>query len=100
MDEIVNPVEGNYPGTLLDYTPVKLEYAENNGIDLQLSGYTHQGKGWPGNIITNLIYEISWGYKKKGKTHYYITAVAGTWGLPVRTGSKSEIVNIKINFSN
>lgn len=67
MDEIVNPVEGNYPRTLLDYTPVKLEYAENNGIDLQLSGYTHHRKVWPRNIITNLIYEINWGTRKKGR---------------------------------
>ena len=100
LDEIVKPVEGNYPKILLDHTPVKLEQAEKNGIDLQLSGHTHHGQIWPGNIITNLIYEISWGYKKKGKTHFYVTSGAGTWGPPVRTGSKSEIVNIKINFSN
>jgi predicted MPP superfamily phosphohydrolase len=100
LDEIVKPVEGKYPKILLDHTPVKLEQAEKKGIDLQLSGHTHHGQIWPGNIITNLIYEISWGYKKKGKTHFYVTSGAGTWGPPVRTGSKSEIVNIKINFSN
>jgi predicted MPP superfamily phosphohydrolase len=47
-----------------------------------------------------MIYEISWGYKKKGNTQYYVTSGAGTWGPPVRTGSKSEIVNIKIRFEN
>ncbi|MDZ7626461.1 MAG: metallophosphoesterase [Ignavibacteriaceae bacterium] len=82
----------------LDHTPVKLEQAEQNGIDLQFSGHTHHGQIWPANIITNMIYEISWGYKKKGNTHYYVTSGAGTWGPPVRTGSKSEIVNIKITF--
>lgn len=86
------------PKILLDHTPVKLEQAEKNGIDLQFSGHTHHGQIWPANIITNLIYEISWGYKKKSNTHYYVTSGAGTWGPPVRTGSKSEIVNIKIIF--
>jgi predicted MPP superfamily phosphohydrolase len=99
LDEIVKPVEENYPKILLDHTPVKLEQAEKNSINLQLSGHTHHGQIWPGNIITNLIYEISWGYKKKGKTHYYVTSGAGTWGPPVRTGSKSEIVNIKVIFT-
>ena len=99
LDEIVKPVEENYPKIMLDHTPVKLEQAEKNGIDLQLSGHTHHGQIWPGNIITNLIYEISWGYKKKDKTHYYVTSGAGTWGPPVRTGSKSEIVNIKVIFT-
>ena len=86
------------PKILLDHTPVKLEQAEQNGIDLQFSGHTHHGQIWPANIITNIIYEVSWGYLKKGNTHYYVTSGAGTWGPPVRTGSKSEIVNIKIKF--
>lgn len=99
LNEIVKPVEENYPKIMLDHTPVKLEQAKKNGIDLQLSGHTHHGQIWPGNIITNLIYEISWGYKKKDRTHYYVTSGAGTWGPPVRTGSKSEIVNIKVIFT-
>jgi predicted MPP superfamily phosphohydrolase len=98
LEEIINPINSTHPKILLDHTPVKLEQAEKNGIDLQLSGHTHHGQIWPANIITNMIYEVSWGYLKKGKTHYYVTSGAGTWGPPVRTGSKSEIVNIKITF--
>jgi predicted MPP superfamily phosphohydrolase len=96
--EIMSSINTDYPKILLDHTPVKLEQAEKQGIDLQFSGHTHHGQIWPGNIITNMIYEISWGYKKKGNTHYYVSSGAGTWGPPVRTGSKSEIVNIKIKF--
>jgi hypothetical protein len=98
LEQILESLQGNFPKILLDHTPVKLEQAEKNYIDLQLSGHTHHGQIWPANIITNLIYEVSWGYLKKGKTHYYVTSGAGTWGPPVRTGSKSEIVNIKIKF--
>lgn len=96
--EIMSSINTDYTKILLDHTPVKLEQAEEQGIDLQFSGHTHHGQIWPANIITNMIYEISWGYKKKGNTHYYVTSGAGTWGPPVRTGSKSEIVNIKITF--
>jgi predicted MPP superfamily phosphohydrolase len=99
LEQIVETVDNKYPTILLDHTPVKLERAVNNGIDLQLSGHTHHGQIWPANIITNLIYELSWGYKKKGETQFYVTSGAGTWGPPVRTGSKSEIVNIRIKFS-
>ena len=98
LEQIIKSLQGNFPKILLDHTPVKLEQAEKNYIDLQLSGHTHHGQIWPANIITNLIYEVSWGYLKKGKTHYYVTSGAGTWGPPVRTGSKSEIMNIKITF--
>ena len=100
LNEIVSNLDNNLPKILLDHTPVKLEQAEQNGIDLQLSGHTHHGQIWPANIITNMIYELSWGYLKKGKTHYYVSSGAGTWGPPVRTGSSSEIVNIKVSFTN
>jgi len=98
LEQIINSINSNFPKILLDHTPIKLEQAEKNGIDLQLSGHTHHGQIWPANIITNMIYEVSWGYLKKGKTNYYVTSGAGTWGPPVRTGSKSEIVHIKLKF--
>jgi predicted MPP superfamily phosphohydrolase len=100
LEEIIASIKANHPKIILDHTPVKLEQAERNGIDLQFSGHTHHGQMWPANIITNIIYEVSWGYLKKNKTQYYVTSGAGTWGPPVRTGSKSEIVNIKIKFEN
>lgn len=100
LSDIVKDIQPNYPKILLDHTPFKLEQAEQNGIDLQLSGHTHHGQIFPGNLITKMIYELSWGYKKKGNTHYYVSSGAGTWGPPVRTGSSSEIVNIKVKFTN
>ena len=98
LQQIIQTAETNHPMILLDHTPYKLEEAQKNNIALQLSGHTHHGQIWPANIITNIIYEVSWGYLKKGNTHYYVTSGAGTWGPPVRTGSKSEIVNLKIKF--
>lgn len=68
LDEIVKTISTNHPKILLDHTPFKLEQAEQNKIDLQLSGHTHHGQMWPVNLITKMIYEVSWGYKKKG-TH-------------------------------
>jgi len=98
LEEIVSDLPNNYPKILLDHTPFKLEQAQQNKMDLQLSGHTHHGQIWPANLITKMIYELSWGYKKKGNTHYYVSSGAGTWGPPVRTGSSSEIVNIKVKF--
>ena len=98
LEEIVKEISTNHPKILLDHTPFKLEQALQNGMDLQLSGHTHHGQIWPANLITKMIYEVSWGYKKKGNTHYYVSSGAGTWGPPVRTGSSSEIVNIKVKF--
>ncbi len=82
----------------MDHQPVKLAEAEKNGADLQLSGHTHHGQLWPFNFITKKVYELSRGYKLNGGTHYYVSCGAGTWGPPVRTGNKPEILLIELEF--
>ncbi len=99
LEDILKNTRNDLPKILLDHTPFKLEEAAENNIDLQLSGHTHHGQFFPGNLITKMIYEVSWGYLKKNQTHYYVSCGVGTWGPPVRIGSVSEIVNIKIKFT-
>lgn len=86
------------PIILLDHQPVRLEEAQNAGVDLQLSGHTHAGQLFPLNLINKKIWEQYWGYLRKGITQYYVSCGVGTWGPPVRTGSVSEIVFIRIEF--
>ena len=98
LEELMQGKDENLPVILMDHTPFGLEEAEQNNVDLQLSGHTHHAQMWPLNYITQMIYEKDWGYLKKGNTQYYVTCGVGTWGPPVRTGSRTEIVNIKVNF--
>jgi uncharacterized protein len=98
LREITQDLNPDYPVLMMDHTPFNLEEAEFNQIDLQVSGHTHHGQLYPLNFITSRIYEVSWGYKRRSNTHYYVTSGVGTWGPPVRTGSPSEIVLINISF--
>jgi hypothetical protein len=98
LEELMAQVNKSYPIILLDHQPLNLSQAVVNGADLQISGHTHHGQIWPLNYITNLIYEVSWGYKKKGNTQIYVSSGAGTWGPPMRIGTIPEIVNIKLSF--
>ena len=100
LSEIMEGVDDNKPIILMDHQPFKLEVAEQNGIDLQLSGHTHHGQLWPFNFITNMVYELSWGYKKKGQTHYYVSSGIGGWGPPIRTVNRPEIISLKLKFTN
>jgi uncharacterized protein len=83
---------------LLDHQPFELDEKEKAGVDLTLSGHTHHGQLWPLNYLTQAIYEVSWGYKKKGNTHVYVSSGVGGWGPPVRIGNRPEIVLIHIRF--
>jgi predicted MPP superfamily phosphohydrolase len=87
------------PIILMDHTPFGLDDAINNNVDLQLSGHTHHGQLFPLNFVTSMIYEVSKGYHKRGNTQFYVSSGAGTWGPPIRTGSRSEIVHLKIDFT-
>ena len=98
LNELMAGLDKSYPIILMDHQPFHLEEAEANGVDLQLSGHTHHGQLWPFNFITKKVYELSWGYKKRGNTHYYVSCGVGTWGPPVRTGNRPEIVNFKLKF--
>jgi predicted MPP superfamily phosphohydrolase len=87
------------PVVVLDHQPVRLEEADKAGAALQISGHTHDGQIFPFGLINKLIYELNWGYLRKGATHYYVTSGAGTWGPPVRIGSRAEVVRIRLSFS-
>ena len=52
----------------------------------------------PGILGVSLIYELPWGHKIIEDTHYYVSDGVGTWGPPVRTGNRPEIVNIRLEF--
>jgi predicted MPP superfamily phosphohydrolase len=52
----------------------------------------------PFNFITKKMYEVSWGYKKKESAHVYVSSGVGTWGPPVRTGNRPDIVHLKLAF--
>ena len=99
LKKILEGVDKTKPLILMDHQPFKLKQAEENGIDLQLSGHTHHGQLWPFNYITNAIFEVSWGYKKKGDTHYYVSSGVGGWGPPIRTVNRPEILSIKLLFN-
>lgn len=98
LSEIVKNVDFSKLTILLDHQPYNLHEAQQNGIDLQISGHTHHGQLWPFNYITQTIFEVSRGYKQKGKTHYYVSTGFGTWGPPLRIGNRPEIVVFNITF--
>jgi predicted MPP superfamily phosphohydrolase len=98
LADLMKNVNKSLPVILMDHQPLHLNDAVDNSADLQLSGHTHHGQLWPFNYIAQAVYEVSWGYKKKGNTHIYVSSGVGTWGPPMRTGNTPEVVNLKLKF--
>lgn len=98
LNEILKNTDKSIPIIELNHRPVGINEAENSKVDLQLSGHTHDGQFFPNNIITRLIYEDSYGYLKKGNFNLIVSSGYGTWGPPIRIGTKGEIVHINLKF--
>ena len=98
LGEIVKGLDRNTPRILMDHQPFHLEEAEQNGIDFQISGHTHNGQFFPGNLIVKWMYEVGYGYLKKGSTHYYVSSGLGIWGPEYRIGSQSELVVVNLQY--
>jgi predicted MPP superfamily phosphohydrolase len=96
--ELVMGLDVGLPKIMMDHQPFHLEEAEKNGVDLQISGHTHNGQFFPGNLIVKWMYELGYGYKKKGNTHYYVSSGLGIWGPQYRIGTQSEIVLIELEY--
>jgi len=99
LGELMQNVDRKYPVILMDHQPFHLEEAEENGVDLQLSGHTHYGQMWPFNYITKMVYELAYGYLVKGSSHIYVSSGVGTWGPPVRIVADPEIAQFRLIFA-
>ena len=72
-------------------------FYEAAGIDFQFSGHTHHGQIWPGNWITDLMYEKAYGPHRRGATRYYVSSGLGIWGGKFRIGTRSEYVVLHLH---
>ncbi|KAF0236673.1 MAG: hypothetical protein FD181_2577 [Prolixibacteraceae bacterium] len=97
IKELLTGIDLEKPVFMLDHQPYKLAEVATYGIDLQVSGHTHNGQMWPLNYITGAMFEISSGYGKIKNTHFYVSSGYGTWGPPIRTNGRSEIVVLEIS---
>lgn len=91
------------PVIMLDHQPPMRwqdawQEAEKAGVDLVLSGHTHNGQIFPGSLLLRLISTCSYGYWKGQKMQAVVTSGVGTWGPSTRVGTRSEIVLIELEM--
>lgn len=98
LAEILVGIDKKKPLLLLDHQPKKLSEAQKNDIDIQFSWHTHNGQLWPLNLIVKRLFEVPVGYKKKWQTHIFVSPGVGTWGPPVRTNARPDILCVDVEF--
>lgn len=84
------------PSILLAHRPIHLAIVEEEGVSLQLSGHTHLGQMWPWSLLVRRIYgPFAYGLHRFGRLQVCTSSGAGTWGPPLRVGTRSEIVLLR-----
>jgi predicted MPP superfamily phosphohydrolase len=78
---------------LLTHQPLNLPIAEAAGVGLQVSGHTHAGQFWPWNLVVSCVWgPFGYGLNRLGGMWVLTSSGVGTWGPPLRVGTRSELV--------
>jgi hypothetical protein len=82
---------------LLAHNPRLAPLAERAGFDLQLSGHTHAGQFFPWTLAVRLVHAPHVeGLSRRGRMWVYVNAGTGTWGPPVRLGTRPELTLLRL----
>lgn len=98
LPEVLAGLNPSRPAILLYHEPRQIAAVARSGlVDLMLMGHTHDGQFWPIQHISRLIYgKFVSGLYQTGDLASYTSTGVGTWGPPLRTGNRPEIVAIKL----
>ena len=97
-NKITNSLDKSKPIIILDHQPKELDSLASSGVDLDLSGHTHDGQIFPINYFIKLFYKNSYGIKKYNNMTSIVTSGVGLYGPNMRVLTKAEITSIKVNF--
>jgi len=89
-------IDRTTPSILLHHSPDGMKYVNEKGIDLYLAGHTHAGQLFPINYLNDLLFAYNKGLHNYNGTQIYVSHGAGTFGPPMRVGTRSEITMIKL----
>lgn len=90
------PLDPSRPIVLAHHSPVGIPYAQKAGVDVYLSGHTHGGQVFPGNILIRRTFPHFRGEYRLGPMTLLVSQGAGTFGPWMRLGSFSEIQLVRL----
>jgi hypothetical protein len=96
LKNIIKDIDKSKFQIVIDHTPNSINESREVGVHLHFSGHTHRGQIAPCNLVTKKMFEIDHGHLQKENLSVIVSSGYGTWGPPVRIGSKSEIVQVKV----
>jgi predicted MPP superfamily phosphohydrolase len=88
---VLSRLDKTKPSILLSHYPRAFDSAAEHGVGLTLSGHTHGGQMFPFHFFVRWANGYRYGLYTKGESQLYVTSGAGSWGPPMRLGTRSEL---------
>ncbi|RMB83454.1 metallophosphoesterase [Streptomyces shenzhenensis] len=95
-DKALTGRDRSHPVILLAHQPVQVHEAARRGVDLQLSGHTHGGGFFPGNLLVPLTQPVTAGLATFDTTQLYVSRGVGASLPPIRVGAPPDITVIEL----
>jgi predicted MPP superfamily phosphohydrolase len=98
VESVMNSLEidEELPTVVLHHRPDGIEYMEARGADLLLTGHTHAGQMFPFTLIAKWMFGYNNGLYKYNEMHIFVSQGLGTFFSPIRFGTQSEIILLKL----
>lgn len=94
--EITENMDKEKPIIEMDHQPRELEEKNDVGVDLDLSGHTHNGQIFPANLAVKLAWGNPYGIIKIGNMTNITTSGVGVWGPDMRVGTDCEVAVVNL----
>lgn len=89
-------IKENSPTIVLHHRPDGVKYMQEKGTDLLLAGHTHAGQIFPFTLIAKLMFGYNSGLYKYNTMDILVSEGSGTIFTPIRLGTSSQIILIKL----
>lgn len=98
IEELVSSFDKSKPIILVDHEPYELEEIAKAGVDLDLSGHTHNGQMFPSNVFIKFIWKNPHGLLKVDNMYSAVTSGVGVYGPNMRVGTTAEVMVLDLSF--
>ena len=99
-DELKSCVKPGMVNIINYHVPYYWEEFSSLGFDIQLSGHTHGGQFYPAVNFADIVFKYNKGlFKNDSGKYLHVTTGVGSMDTPMRWGTDSEIVILKLRKS-
>lgn len=92
------PNDEDKPVFVIDHQPIGISKMKSLGVDVSISGHTHNGQIFPVGILSEVfkLNELEYGLYNDGNYVGIVSSGAAGWGMNMRTEGHGEVVTVNI----